>query len=182
VPAPAGRRWIVERTCGAPALWQHVIALVRSDWRGERALAGGAVTALLSCLLVVAFHLNRPLPFLPYHDAYEYVRAADRIVSGGWWIDAMRMPGYPVLLAGIFTLFGKDNRSAADAVQQILFIVAAVQVYLLGLRVWCRTHYALVTGALFASSFYFLNYLTLRRGQFPTDAQATLGPTAHVGA
>jgi hypothetical protein len=59
------------------------MALVRSDWRGERALAGGALTALLPCLLVAAFHLKRPLPFLPYHDAYEYVSAADRIIAGG---------------------------------------------------------------------------------------------------
>jgi hypothetical protein len=92
------------------------------------------------------------------------------------------MPGYPVLLAGIFEVFGKDNLSAADVVQQIFFIVAAVQVYLLGLRIWRRTRYALTAGALFASSFYFLNHLTLRRGQIPTDAQATLGPTAYVRA
>lgn len=141
------------------ALGRRLTAPIVRDWQGQRLLAGGVSVAMLACLLALVFHINRPAPFVPYHDTLEYVRSANRIVAGGWWVDPDRLPGYPLLLAAIFLFTGKSNLVAADAAQQVLFVLSAVVVYALAYDVWRNTRYATIVGVLFATNFYFLSYV-----------------------
>jgi hypothetical protein len=71
--APRWQRWIAQRELDARAFGRWCAATLAREWRGERVWSAGFVTALLACTLVPAFHLNRPNPIMPYHDAYEYV-------------------------------------------------------------------------------------------------------------
>lgn len=129
-------------------------------WRAPRApLAAGCLVALVAAALVCVFHLNRPSPFIPYHDTMEYVQRANIILAGGPWADPARMPGYPLFLAGLFLFAGRGNLLAADWAQSVLFVLTAVGVYLLALRLWRRVAVALVVGLLFASNLYILSYV-----------------------
>lgn len=155
--APAKSRSFSSARRVRMGLWRLTIALRGNQYRHFTLLAGGAIT-LLAALLAYIFHVNRPAPYIPYHDTWEYVDRANAILSGGGWVDSIRMPGYPFLLAIVFLFAGKDNLIAADGIQLFLFVVAAVEVYVLAYRVWRNTRFAIAIGLLFATNFYFLSF------------------------
>lgn len=125
---------------------------------GTPTVRAGALVALVAMLLTLIFHLNRPQPFIPYHDTFEYVRRADIILSGGSWADVIRLPGYPLLLAGVFAFAGKSNYAAAEGLQNVLFVATSVAVYALAWRIWRDTRLAALVGILFGANLYFFSY------------------------
>src|SRR5690348_3660457 len=55
---------------------------VRRRQVSRAALAAGCLVALAAAALVYVVHLNRPSPFIPYHDSLEYVQRANIILTG----------------------------------------------------------------------------------------------------
>ena len=153
----AGNEWLVKRQQSHPHVSAFAGTLRRKRVVSLPVLAGVGV-AFVAALLALVFHINRPLPYIPYHDTWEYLHRAEVMLSGGPWVDAIRMPGYPLLLAGVFLVAGRGNLTAADHVQLLLFIVAAIEVYWLSYRLWRSTRFATIIGLLFASNFYFLSF------------------------
>ena len=113
---------------------------------------------LVAGLLAWAFHLNSPQPFIPYHDTWEYVSRAEIMLAGGPWVDPIRLPGYPLLLAVVFAVAGNGNLNAAEVTQGLLFIITAVEVYALTWRIWHSVRLALLVGLLFAINIYFFAF------------------------
>lgn len=139
---------------------QAVSAMARGlvAWAQSPAMRGAACVAAVATLLTIAFHLNRPQPFIPYHDTYEYVHRANVILAGGPLMDPIRLPGYPLLLALVFALAGRSNFAAAEALQNLLFVATAVAVYALAWRIWRDTRLALLVGLLFGANLYLYSY------------------------
>ena len=131
--------------------WAGSVARARTLW-------GGALVMLVAGLLAFVFHLNRPQPFIPFHDTLEYVRRADIVLAGGPWADPIRLPGYPLLLAVLFAFTGKGAFVAAEVMQYALFVATAVVVYALAYRVSRHTRLAGLVGLLFAVNLYFFSY------------------------
>lgn len=152
-------------TSVVPSRWARGGLLV-ARWAAQRlllaahspALRGGALVAVVAALLTVAFHINRPQPFIPFHDTYEYVRRADIILAGGPFADPIRLPGYPLLLALLFAFTGKGNYAAAEALQNAMFIVTAVVVYALAWRIWRDARLAALVGTLFGANLFLYSY------------------------
>lgn len=119
---------------------------------------GGVFVAAIAALLTILFHLNRPQPFIPYHDTYEYVNRANVILAGGPLVDPIRLPGYPLLLALVFAFAGKSDFAAAGTLQDVLFIATAVVVYALAWRIWRDVRLAALVGALFGANLYLYSY------------------------
>lgn len=139
----------------------HDLTLTKGDPRtatDTRTLWAGALVALAAMLLTLIFVLNTPQPFIPFHDTQEYVHRADIILSGGAWVDGMRMPGYPLLLALAFAISGKDNYAAAAALEALLFIVTSIEVYGLAFRIWRDIRLATLVGLLFSANVYFYSF------------------------
>lgn len=138
---------------------QRVVAGLVADWTGSKLITYGVGVTLLACAVVVMSFINRPTPYLPYHDSREYIVSAHRIMAGGTWADPQRLPGYPLFLAIVFSLAGGTNLVAAEGVQLALFVLTTFEVYVLAYRVWRRTGIAALIAALTGSNVYFLEFV-----------------------
>jgi len=65
----------------------------------------GLVLLLITGLIVTAFYVNHPRPEVD-PDTPTYLAAAHHILAHGQVTDAMRLPGYPLLIAGVVLLAG----------------------------------------------------------------------------
>jgi 4-amino-4-deoxy-L-arabinose transferase-like glycosyltransferase len=81
-------------------------------------------------------------------DARDYRRLAARLVTTGQYANehgtliSLRPPLYPVIVAGIYYVFGVENDHAVRAVQALLSLLTALVVYRIGLIVYSH-HVAL---------------------------------------
>ena len=157
-PALSVPHWTRRFGVGACAGYRRLTAALSADWAGRRVFAYGAIVALLACAVAGMFLVNNPAPFLPYHDSHEYIASAHRIMAGESWADPQRLPGYPLFLAVIFTLTGRTNLMAAQLVQMGLFVVTALEVYVIGYRLWKHTRLAALIAALVGTNVYFLEF------------------------
>ncbi len=148
--APA-RQWRARLTASLATSRAVVADISPAIWLG-------ALVALVAALTAYIFFRNGPAPYLPYHDSWEYIQRADTILAGGPWADAIRMPGYPIVLAAIFALTGVNNLVAAQAVQYALFVITAVGVYALAWRLFHHLRLAALVGLLFGTNLYLLSF------------------------
>lgn len=153
-----GQPWTRQLTDGVRAGGRRAAAAVSTDWATGGLFSYGVGVALLTCAAVAMFLINKPAPFLPYHDSHEYIASANRILNGESWADPQRLPGYPVFLAVIFALFGSDNLVAAQLAQMALFVLTTVEVYALGYLVWKNTRYAALIAVLVGTNVYFVEF------------------------
>jgi len=102
-----------------------------TDWRDRAFLAAVALICVLRfCLFYLRF---QDLPGLPLSDdTAEYLDPAASLLNLGRFVNpdgspwVWRPPGYPLVIAGLFELFGKDNFLAIVAFQNIAFFVCVI--------------------------------------------------------
>jgi 4-amino-4-deoxy-L-arabinose transferase-like glycosyltransferase len=120
-------------------------------------LACGIFIAALAVRLFFVFHYAAA----PVADETDYIRLAGSLMSGNGYVadtgrlTAGRPPGYPLFLAGIFSLFGADNYTAVRLVQAVIDSFLCVFVFLLGCRIFNRRVGA-VAGVLAAINLSFI--------------------------
>jgi hypothetical protein len=128
------------------------------DWRGARVLPGGATLLGVTAFVVVAYYLNHPgVEMFP--DSNGYIGVAAHMLARGQLADAVRLPGYPLLMALVFLAGGRDNFALLSAVQGALFVAATLEVYALALLLWRRTWVAVAIGLLMGTNVYLLKYV-----------------------
>jgi hypothetical protein len=137
------------RAWGLRRLVDRLVDRLMADLRGPRYITLGIAVTIVSTLAVLALYANHPQPEISV-DTPSYLQGAQRIISTGRLVDAMRMPGYPLLIALIFTVAGKGNLAAVSAVQAALFVLSTVEVYvsacLLLRRAWAACAIGLAVG------------------------------------
>lgn len=159
-PALSAPHWTRRLGDGVYAGYRRLMAALSADWAGSQVFAYGAIVALLACAVAGMFLVNNPAPFLPYHDSHEYIASAHRIMAGESWADPQRLPGYPLFLAIIFIVTGSTtNLMAAQLAQMGLFVVVALEVYVIGYRLWKHTRLAALVAALVGTNVYFLEFV-----------------------
>ncbi len=129
-----------------------------TDWRGKRLLSYGLVVVLVTSLVVAAFYLNHPQPDVN-NDTVSYVVVARHILGDGNPVNPQRTPGYPALIALVYLLAGEGNLSAVSIAQGILFILAALEMYVLTWLSLRRSWVALIVGLLVGTSTYLLGFV-----------------------
>lgn len=143
---------------GAPRL---LLARLRTawmaDWHGPRIYAGALLIVALSALTVAAFYINHPAVNL-YGDTHTYVGVARRYLNGGPFLDELRAPGYPLLIAAIFAVAGTGNLTAVQNVQAMLFVLTALEAYALAYMVLRRTWMACALGLLVGCNILLISY------------------------
>jgi 4-amino-4-deoxy-L-arabinose transferase-like glycosyltransferase len=114
------------------------------------------VLLLITALIVTAFYVNHPRPEVD-PDTPSYLAAARNILAHGQLTDPMRLPGYPLLIAAVFLLAGRDNVAAVSMVQGALFVLVTLEVYALAWLVFRRTRVAFTVGLLVGANMYLLS-------------------------
>jgi len=122
--------------------------------RNRLALAAILVLAALLRVAVIAADDG----YSPQNDAFEYDYYAHSIAAGDGYPEsgylrqggptAIRGPGYPYLLGGVYAASG-DSRTAGRLAGAALGVLAVFFVYLIGRRIWGR-RVGLIAGALAA--------------------------------
>jgi hypothetical protein len=135
-------------------LWSRVV----SDWHGTRALCSGFALLIAAALLVAADYLNHPAPDTN-PDTNGYLNVARHILDNGNPIGTSRTPGYPSFIALLWLLSGSRQLEVISIGQGCLFVLAALEVYLLAWMLWKRPWIGLIVGLVIVSNIYLLGYI-----------------------
>lgn len=142
-----------------------------SNPQAEVSRSNGAVTpaagvgGIVWLVAVVALLINA-LSLSASHlwvtpDASYYVELAGGIADHGDFRNEMflvRPYGYPLMLAGIFRVFGSASPTALAVVQHAMLVVVAALATLIAWHASCRRNVALMTGLLTACSLQLVAY------------------------
>jgi hypothetical protein len=105
------------------------------------------VVSILTTLFITVFYVNEPFP-PSSPDTASYLNVAEKIKNHGTFTDVWRTPGYPLFIAIVFTIFGDGDVRFLSVAQAALYLVAAIEVYvityLIFRRVWIAAAVALV--------------------------------------
>ena len=112
-----------------------------------RQLAGALIVGVLTSVFVSAFYINYPEPRVNA-DTPSYLAVAENIRENGTFTDPFRLPGYPLFISLMFLVFGNDNLQALSIAQGVLFVITAIEIYvityLITRRVWIASTVALI--------------------------------------
>lgn len=120
---------------------------VVKDWYTHKYLFFGAILFLTTTLLVARYYTNTPRPE-PLPDTWSYLYAVDRFQQHGQLVNFWRLPGYPLFIVGVYALLGQGNLGGVSLVQAMLFVLAAIEIYILCILVLKRTWIAFLVGSL----------------------------------
>ncbi|MDQ6644020.1 MAG: hypothetical protein M3Y76_06190, partial [Chloroflexota bacterium] len=129
------------------------------DWQTHKYFFFGTLLLLLTVILTVAYYINYPRVEL-IADTPAYLGGADRIYTHPYFlVDVWRLPGYPLLIAFVYALYGRGNLMAVSIAQGILFVLATMEVYVLAILVLKRTWMAFLIGLLVGTNIILLSYI-----------------------
>jgi hypothetical protein len=161
----AGSGSISRRLCAAQVRFERIRRNIRrslpalvEDWHGARYFSYGLVLLLLTSAIVAAYYINHPQPETG-PDTPSYLTVTQHILTNGNMVDASRTPGYPLLIALIFLLFGQGNLMAVSAAQGVLFVFAALEIYIITCLVFRRSWIALIVGLAVGCNIYLLSFI-----------------------
>jgi 4-amino-4-deoxy-L-arabinose transferase-like glycosyltransferase len=143
-------RWIEQRVYQAK---QRLI----DDWHGTRVLSYGLVLFIISSLVTAAFYINHPQTEIN-PDTPGYLASTENILTHGQFVNAMRMPGFPTFVALVYLLRGKHSLFSVSLVEAALFVMVALEVYLIAWLIFRRSWLALIVGLLVGTNVYLLAF------------------------
>ncbi|HZR42361.1 MAG TPA: hypothetical protein VFB12_19730 [Ktedonobacteraceae bacterium] len=113
---------------------------------------------LITCVVTVTYYLNHPAPEV-YPDSLEYIALAHHIQATGQVLDPHRLPGFPLLIALIFSLSGRDNLVGVQIANAILFVWSVMELYLITLLLFENTPIAFLVGLLIGTNAVMLSFI-----------------------
>ena len=132
-----------------------------TDWRTHKSFFFGMLLLFITAGMTVIYYVDYPHPEL-IADSPAYLVVADRIyrhTNPYFLVDIWRLPGYPLLIALAYHIYGPGNLQAASKVQGILFVLATIEIYVLALLVLKRTWMAFIIGLIVGSNVILLSYV-----------------------
>lgn len=148
-PAPVGQR--------ASDPLRQLGGWLAADWRGRRFVSFGIAAAVVTACVAALYYANNGIE--PDPDSSAYLLVAHRLATLSSLPDPQRVPGYPLLIAAVFAVFGRDNLAAASVAQAALFICAIVELYALLCVLLRRAWAALAVALLAGTSVNLLSYV-----------------------
>lgn len=148
-----------QRVAERIAVWGKRAALrawkeIAVDWSGPRFLPWGLALVALSALVVAIYYLAMPqVEFDP--DTRAYLNVAAQIAQHWQLVDAVRLPGYPLLIA----LVGTTHLAALSVAQGTLFVAAVVEVYAILCLATQRAWLAAMVAALIGANIHIISYV-----------------------
>ena len=129
------------------------------DWQTHKYFFFGALLLLLTIIITVTYYINSPrVEFNADTPAYAVV--AERIYMHPYsLVDVWRLPGYPLLIALVYSFAGYRNWMAISATQDVLFVLATMEIYVLAILVLKRTWMAILIGLIVGTNVILLSYV-----------------------
>jgi hypothetical protein len=134
---------------------------LNKDWRTHKYFFFGAMLLLATIIMTVIYYVDYPRPELNA-DTPAYLAAADHIYQHTrpyFLVDIWRLPGYPLLIAMVYYIYGQGNLMVVSNVQGILFVLATMEIYVLAILVLKRTWMALLIGLIVGTNVILLSYV-----------------------
>jgi hypothetical protein len=137
---------------------RHARAWLAADWHGARYVPPAAALLLITACVTLGYYANRPLVETD-PDTTAYVQAAGSIAHSLKLVDDARLPGYPLLMALCFAVVGHGNLGAVSIVQAVLFVLAALEVYIIACLILGNSALALVVSLPVGVSTHLLSFV-----------------------
>ncbi len=141
-------------------LRQNAIQLLIRDWQTNKAIFFGGLLLVIVSFIVTAYYMNHPQAEFSW-DSPDYFDFAYRIRTLGQLVDPHRLPGYPLFINFVFMLTGQNNMVALGIAQAILFILSALESYVIALLIFRRGWAAFLLGLLVGANLTLLTYAKL---------------------
>ena len=130
-----------------------------TDWQTHKYLFFGALLLLINVSLTVAYYVNYPGVAFDA-DTPAYLVVAERLYTHPYFlVDAWRLPGYPLLIAFVYAFAGYHNWMAVSAAQDVLFVLATMEIYVLAILVFKRTWMAFLIGLIVGTNVVLISYV-----------------------
>lgn len=133
-------------------------AWLAADWHGARYAPPAVALLLITACVTLGYYTNRPLVETD-PDTVAYVQVAGTIAHSLKLVDDARLPGYPLLMALTFAVAGWGNLGAVSIVQAILFVLAALEVYIIACLILRNSALALIVSLPIAISTHLLSFV-----------------------
>ena len=140
---------------------QRVLSLGRErsiNWQVLRYILFAVLLGVVTTLVVMIYYYNHPQPE-PLADTWSYLYVVDRIQVSGQIVNFWRLPGYPLFIVVIYALKGQGNLGAVSEAQAILFVLAALEIYVLAVLILRRAWAAFLIGLLVGINIPLLSYM-----------------------
>ncbi len=138
---------------------QAIRGALTADWYGGRHVPFALVLLVITSLSTASFYVGQPLQPEFSFDTPGYLHVTQRILRHGDFVDALRQPGYPLLVALVFLAAGMDNFFAVAVVQGMLFVLATLEIYVLTALIFRRAWVAFIVGLLVGTNTYLLSFV-----------------------
>jgi hypothetical protein len=130
-----------------------------TDWRTRKYFFFGALLLLINVSVAVIYYVNYPGVAFDA-DTPAYVHVAERLYTHPYFlVDAWRLPGYPLLIAFVYAFAGYRNWMAVSAAQDVLFVLATMEIYVLAILVFKRTWMAFLIGLIVGTNVVLISYV-----------------------
>jgi hypothetical protein len=133
-------------------------AWLDADWRGARYAPLALLLVLVTAGVTLGYYANRPLVEVD-PDTAAYARAARHVAYSPLWVDAARLPGYPLLMAMTFALAGQGNLGAVSVAQAILFALTTIEIYIMACLILRNSILALAVSLPVGASTHLLSFV-----------------------
>jgi hypothetical protein len=129
------------------------------DWRAHKYCFFGALLLVITVSMTVVYYVDSPRVAFDA-DTPAYVLVAERLYTHPFLlVDAWRLPGYPLLMAFVYSFAGYHNWMAVSATQDVLFVLATMEIYVLAILVFKRTWMAFLIGLIVGTNVVLLAYV-----------------------
>ena len=120
-------------------------------------LSYGLAVFIITSLVTAAFYINHPQVEINA-DTPSYLVSTQNILTHGQFVNAARTPGFPAFLALIFLLQGQHSLFTVSLVQALLFVMVALEVYVMAWLIFRRSWLAFMVGALVGTNTFLLAF------------------------
>jgi hypothetical protein len=132
-------------------------ALLKKDWHSQKFFVFALILLSLTSLVVLIYYLNYPYPETNV-DTSGYLAVVTQLQQHGNPVNAFRLPIYPLLIVLVYFFAGQGNAMAVSIVQGILFVLTALEIFLLVALLTRRSWPAFIFGLLVGTNLILLSY------------------------
>ena len=103
---------------------------IQKDLRSQKYTFWGGIVLVIAILVTVCSFLNYPHPITTI-DTPSYFASVRQLQATGNPVNSWRLPVYPLFIVLMYAVAGQGNLMAVSIVQGALFVLTALEFYIL---------------------------------------------------
>ena len=130
---------------------------IEKDWRSQKYTFWGSMVLVLAIIVTVCSFLNYPHP-ITTADTGSYFVSVRQLQATGNPVHPWRLPVYPLFIVLIYAVSGHGNLMAVSIVQGALFVLTALEFYILAALILKRGWLAFLISLFVSTNLILLSY------------------------